>query len=80
MPDILVRNLSDATLEVLKQRAQQHHRSLQQEVLTILEGVARDTERQVKAAQIAMAIRERLAQTGRTFGESTALVREDRAR
>jgi plasmid stability protein len=37
MSDILIRNLSAETVELLKQRAKRHNRSLQAEVKTILE-------------------------------------------
>ena len=39
MSDILVRNISPETLELLKERAKRHNRSLQAEVKTILEEV-----------------------------------------
>lgn len=79
MPDVLVRNVPHTTLDGLKQRAAQHHRSLQQELLSIVDAAAAlPADR--SPAQIAAAIRERLAQSGRTFTDSTPLIREDRDR
>ncbi|MCL5264493.1 MAG: hypothetical protein M1343_04750 [Chloroflexi bacterium] len=79
MPDILVRDVPQQTVDVLKQRAKQHRRSLQQELLSILEATAEGSQAR-SPSQIAAAIRARLAQGPRTFGDSTDLVREDRER
>lgn len=79
MPDVLVRNVPQPVLESLKQRSAQHRRSLQQEILSILtSAVAGSAEG--SPAEVAAAIRDRLAQGGRTFGDSVALVRDDRDR
>ncbi len=79
MPDVLVRGVPQSTLDSLKERAAQHRRSLQQELLSILE-VAATPVLDRTPEQVAAAIRERLAQTGRVFGDSTPLIREDRER
>jgi antitoxin FitA len=79
MPDILVRGVPPETLDALKQRARAHRRSLQQEVLSILEASAREA-RAPDPAQVAAAIRERLARSGRSFSDSASLIREDRER
>lgn len=79
MPDILVRDVPQHTLEALKRRAKQNRRSLQQELLGVLEAIAE--EQAVRSpAQVAAAIRARLAQSGRAFGDSVELLREDRER
>ncbi len=38
---VLIRQIPERTLEALKRRARRHRRSLQQEILILLEGVAR---------------------------------------
>lgn len=40
MPEILIRNLEDSLVDRLRQRAAQHHRSLESEVRLILEEAA----------------------------------------
>ena len=79
MPDVLVRNVPQPVLDALKHRAEQHRRSLQQELVTILEAAAQEASRET-AAQVAAALRARLAQSGRTFSDSTLDLREDRER
>jgi plasmid stability protein len=79
MPDVLVRGVPDETLDALKQRAKANRRSLQQEVLSILEASAREA-RAMDPAQVADAIRQRLARSGRSFGDSVPLIQEDRER
>ena len=79
MPNVLVRDVPRETLEGLKQQAAEHRRSLQQELLSVLnDALARSMRRD--PAEVAATIRRRLAATGRTFGDSAALVREDRLR
>ena len=77
MPDVLVRNVPQSALDALKRRAAEHRRSLQQELLGIVEDAASPSP-QRSPAQIAIAIRERLARSGRTFTDSTPLIRADR--
>ena len=79
MPDVLVRNIPAETLAALKIRARQHRRSLQQELAALLEEAAQQAA-QPSPDEIAAAIRTRLARPGRVFTDSTALIREDRAR
>lgn len=59
-------------------RAAENRRSLQQELLLLLEEAAR--KEGSKAVEAAAQIRERLAGCGRTFSDSTTLIREDRER
>jgi plasmid stability protein len=79
MPNILVRGVPERTVDTLKQRAKRNRRSLQQELLSILEATA-EGSRTATASEVAAAIRKRLAQNGRSFSDSTTLVREDRER
>lgn len=79
MADVLVRNVPQPLLESLKRRSAEHRRSLQRELLSILESAVGERSGQTPA-QVAAAIRDRLAQGGQTFGDSVALVREDRDR
>lgn len=74
MPQLLIRNLDEATMESLKERARRHNRSLQGEVKLILEASARQPDE----APLAIAERWQGYFAGRTFSDSTELVREDR--
>lgn len=79
MTDILIRNVPEPVLESLKRRAEERHRSLQHELLSILETASAQPTRET-AAEVAAAIRARLAASGRSFGDSVELIREDRER
>jgi len=71
MAQILIRNLDDSVVEKLKQRAQAAGRSLEAEVrLLLTNAVQYDTSQ----------LRELRKSFGRTFGDSTELIREDRER
>ncbi|MCJ7806999.1 MAG: Arc family DNA-binding protein [Clostridia bacterium] len=78
MADILVRDVPREVLDTLKKRAAKNRRSLQQELLLVLEDAA--GKEIIQAAKAADMIRERLAAYGRSFSDSTGLVREDRER
>jgi plasmid stability protein len=77
MAQILVRDLDDATVARLKERARDNHRSLQGEVKAILEEAAA----QASNAEVE-AILDRWQrywrQKGKTFSDSAELIREDR--
>jgi len=77
MPDVLVRDLSERTLELLKVQARSRGRSLQAELKYLLEQAARAAD-VATALAISEQIRHEL--TGRPLGDSTELVAEDRAR
>ena len=77
MPDVLVRDLSDHALELLKAQARARGRSLQAELKHLLEQAARAADVEVTRA-LADRIRGELA--GRPLGDSAALVAEDRDR
>jgi hypothetical protein len=67
-------------LEALKRRAAANRRSLQQELLWLLEITAAEEPDREEAIRAADTIRERLARSGRVFSDSTELIREDRSR
>lgn len=77
MAQVLVRQLDDKVVERLKKRAKEHGRSLQSEVKTILEEAVPDYEGTWK--RIAK-LKKALEQSGRTFNDSTPLIREERDR
>jgi plasmid stability protein len=79
MPDVLVRDVDEAALARLKERARGNGRSLGSELRMILERVA--AERVVDIAE-ARARAERISRSleGRPHSDSAALIREDRDR
>ncbi len=77
MAQVLVRQLDDRLVERLKKRAKEHGRSLQSEVKTILEEAVPDYAGAWK--RIAK-LKQTLEQAGRTFSDSTPLIREERDR
>ncbi|HVC34441.1 MAG TPA: hypothetical protein VNL16_13100 [Chloroflexota bacterium] len=79
MPDVLIRDVPESVLETLKQRAMQHRLYLQQELSEILGAAAQQSSTRTPA-EIAATIRSRLAQGGRKFSDSTAVIPEDRDR
>lgn len=77
MSDLLVRNLDAALLRRLKQKASDHHRSLQGEIHAVLEqhaGWMSLAETRRRAAALQRRFR------GRDFGDSTVDIRADRDR
>jgi len=76
MAQLLIRDLEPELVERLKQQAQLHNRSLQGEVKAILQGNATATLPEMQA--LAASWQEKLK--GRTFSDSSNLVREDRER
>ena len=76
MGEVLIRGLDRTLVERLKMRARKSRRSLQAEVKGILEQAA--SADSASARKLAAQIRRKLR--GRTFGDSTALVRADRRR
>ncbi len=78
MADILVRNVPPEIVDILKRKAARHRRSLQQELLLVLEEAA--TRERIDPVEAAARVREQLAGYGRKFSDSTALIREDRER
>lgn len=75
MPELLIRKLSAETIEGLKKRARQHRRSLQGEVVLLLEDVARRSGEFWNEAE-----KMRTKLRGKRFSDSAKLIREDRER
>ncbi len=78
MPNILVRDISNAALDKLKSAAKQHNRSLQQELKDLIEHRALHVSADLVSQ--AAAIREQLRKRSRKHSDSTRLLREDRVR
>ena len=76
MAQVLVRNLNAKVVSKLKTRAKQHRRSLQEELKEILEQAAGENAKDVLAK--VNEVRQLFAD--RNFGDSSALIRKDRAR
>jgi antitoxin FitA len=77
MAQILVRDLDEAVVVRLKERARDNHRSLQGEVKAILEEAAgQATNAEVEA--ILDRWQRHWQQKGKTFSDSAELIREDR--
>ena len=76
MKTITVRNVPDDLLAELKRLAAQNRRSLQQQVLLLLERAR--VSRRESPVERAAALRERLA--GRELGDAVREVRDERAR
>jgi plasmid stability protein len=76
MPSITIKNVPEGLLERLRQRAKEHRRSLQAEVLTVLEHAA-PAERRLTVQELY----EEMKATGlRTPATSAELIRQDRDR
>ena len=78
MADLLVREVPAEIVASLKKRAYDNKRSMQQELLLILQEAA--LKEQLKAAEAAAVVRERLAGYGSCYTDSTVVIREDRER
>jgi plasmid stability protein len=78
MSELLIPDVDEAVLRHLRQQAAAHGRTVADEARRILEQAlaaqARDAWAQVNA------LREQLAASGRSFSDSTHLIREDRDR
>ena len=76
MPDILIRDLSQKTVNRLKARAKQHNRSFQGEVKYLVEETVKTTmeESLLRARKIRSSFGKR------TFSDSAELLREGRDR
>ena len=78
MRQVLVRNIDERTLKALKQRAESHDTSLQQELKTILEEASRSVL--LDAESIARRIRANLRKKGIAYSDSGQSQSEDRLR
>jgi plasmid stability protein len=79
MAQILVRDLDDALVARLKERARLNHRSLQGEVKAILEETAPLATRS-EALAIVDKWQRYWEEKGKTFSDSADLIRDDRDR
>ena len=80
MSQILVRDLSEETVDRLKQRARKNRRSLQQEARLILEQAAESARRQESLDEFIKLADRVAAESGPQTSDSTDLIREDRNR
>lgn len=78
MSDVLIRGIPQDLLDQLRQRAAANRRSLQQELMSILEEASRSQT--LQSIEVADRIRKQLQGSGRRFSDSAQLVREDRER
>jgi len=78
MANVLIRGISEKTLERLKSLAKQHNRSLQQELKGMLENLTSHYPSDI--SKKALAIRKKLREKGISFSDSADLLREDRCR
>jgi plasmid stability protein len=78
MPALHVRDLDDAVIAALKARAREHHRSLQGEVRSILEAVARPGGREGTPRR--RRLRLRTVRVGRPATFSREIIYDDDGR
>ena len=78
MGNVLIRNIPDEIITRLKRMAEEHNRSLQQELRFVLENTVTRSSKEV--FQKATQIRKKLRRKAIPFTDSTRLLREDRAR
>lgn len=78
MSNILIRDIPEKTIKHLKAMAEQHNRSLQQELKRILENMGDHLS--IDVTKRASVIREKLRMKGIDFSDSAELLREDRHR
>ncbi|HEY5336684.1 MAG TPA: Arc family DNA-binding protein [Rhizomicrobium sp.] len=76
MAQLLVRDLSEETVAALKKRAKEHGRSAEAEHRAILEDVLKQKKDDFWK-EVDRAFQE-LKESGRTFSDSTEMVRQDR--
>lgn len=78
MAQVLVRDIDDDTVASLKQRAKQHHRSLQGEVKAIIEDACKHHASMAQVRKNLEAFHESFG--GKVFQGTDDLIREDRER
>ncbi|HAH51875.1 MAG TPA: hypothetical protein DCL80_11725 [Balneola sp.] len=78
MPDVLIRNIDEKTLNKLKKRAEKNNRSLQAELKILLEEEA--SMNMDEAKDMVREIYEKYKAEGRVFSDSVKDIREDRDR
>lgn len=83
MASIVIPNVAESTLNKLREQAAVHGRTPEAEAKAILEGQLQAVQSQTQAAPIwaqVNAFRRKMAASGRLFGDSAELLREDRDR
>jgi plasmid stability protein len=80
MAQIVVRNIEDGVMQGLKELAQRHGVSAEEEVRRLIAGAVGREQRKAAFRAKAARTRTRLSKEGRTFEDSTALIRADRGR
>jgi plasmid stability protein len=75
--DLSIKNAPDDVVERLRRRAERHHRSLQGELLAIIEAAAWEGQADTAAADVLAEVRRLGLQTPR---EAAVLIRSDRDR
>ncbi len=78
MPDLLIRNVPEETVKVLKKKAANKRHSLQQELLQIIQAAAREDH--IINADYATMVKEQLQAYGNDYTDSTNSIRTDRNR
>ncbi|MGA2619772.1 MAG: hypothetical protein ABSF26_19340 [Thermoguttaceae bacterium] len=78
MPQLVIPDIDDAMLERLRERAIHHAQSVEIEAKEILASALAPPKND--AWGVIDAIRDELAASGRDFGDSTELIRQDRDR
>ncbi len=78
MPDVLIRNVDEKTLNNLKKSAERNNRSLQAELKSLLEMYAGPDIKETR--KMVNDIYERFKAEGRTFSDSGKDISEDRMR
>ena len=78
MPNVLVRDVSESLLKRLKAKASQSGRSLQAEVLSILNEAVKEKSKQLSDRETALRIQRLL--DPKKQSDSAQMLREDRSR
>jgi plasmid stability protein len=79
MPNLSVKEVPEAIAFALRERAARNHRSLQGELMAILEAAVKgEAPRKLSVAEIAAMGRARFPQPVATAGRAVDLIREDR--
>jgi plasmid stability protein len=76
MGNLSIRNLDDAVIDRLKTRASRHGRSMEEEVRSIVSEAVKPSRAEWLARLDK--IKANLTKQGRTFSDSSVLIREDR--
>jgi plasmid stability protein len=79
MPQLVIPDIDEATLELLRERAIHHAQSVEVEAKAIIAG-ALQAARPADPWSAINAMRDDLARSGQAFPDSTPRVREDRDR